>query len=194
MGQISGTSGRARTHANTKGCNGLWCLAPLVGIRIALNTVADGQSVMAFSSFPHNRGKWNMLKRRQGFTLIELLIVIVIIGILAAIAIPKFGKTREKAYFKAMTSDLRNLMSQQEMFYSNPTNNYTYAAAVASLPDFAPSQGVTVNIVAPGQTGWGATANHSALTAAQQCGVFQGTVSALPGPALTPGVVMCTGE
>ena len=54
-----------------------------------------------------------MLKRRQGFTLIELLIVIVIIGILAAIAIPKFGKTREKAYFKAMMSDLRNLQSQQ---------------------------------------------------------------------------------
>ena len=135
-----------------------------------------------------------MLKRREGFTLIELLIVIVIIGILAAIAIPKFGKTREKAYFKAMQSDLRNLMSQQEVYYSNPANSYTYATAIASLADFNPSQGVTVAIIAPGQTGWGATASHQALAAAQICGVFQGTVGTLPGPALTPGIIACTGE
>src|SRR4051812_2594154 len=83
-----------------------------------------------------------MLKKQQGFTLIELLIVIVIIGILAAIAIPKFGKTREKAYFKAMMSDLRNLQSQQEVYYSNPANNYTYSSSVGALPDFTKSQGV----------------------------------------------------
>ena len=136
-----------------------------------------------------------MLKQtRNGFTLIELLIVIVIIGILAAIAIPKFGKTREKAYFKAMMSDLRNLQSQQEVYYSNPANNYTYASAHGSLPDFAMSQGVTVGISTAGQTGWGATAGHAALAAAQACAIFVGTVSAIPAPAATPGVVACTGE
>ncbi|MGQ0815131.1 MAG: prepilin-type N-terminal cleavage/methylation domain-containing protein [Gemmatimonadota bacterium] len=135
-----------------------------------------------------------MLKKREGFTLIELLIVIVIIGILAAIAIPKFGKTREKAYFKAMMSDLRNLQSQQEVFYSNPSNAYTYAAAVGSLADFAPSQGVTVAISVSGQTGWGATASHAALAANQTCGIFVGTVATVPSPAATPGVVMCTNE
>ena len=135
-----------------------------------------------------------MLKRREGFTLIELLIVIVIIGILAAIAIPKFGKTREKAYFKAMQSDLRNLMSQQELYYSNPANNYSYASATSALTDFNPSQGVTVAITGATSAGWGATSGHRALTSAQVCGVFQGTVSALPGPAATPGVIMCTGE
>ena len=45
---------------------------------------------------------------RRAFTLIELLIVVVIIGILAAIAIPKFSNTKEKAYVAQMKSDLRN--------------------------------------------------------------------------------------
>ena len=51
---------------------------------------------------------------RKGFTLIELLIVVVIIGILAAIAIPKFSNTREKAYIASMKSDLRNLATAEE--------------------------------------------------------------------------------
>ena len=135
-----------------------------------------------------------MLKRREGFTLIELLIVIVIIGILAAIAIPKFGKTREKAYFKAMQSDLRNLSSQQEVYYSQPANNYQYAPNRTLLVDFIASQGVSADVSVSGQTGWGATSAHAALAANQTCAIFHGTVSAIPAPALTPGVVMCTNE
>ena len=135
-----------------------------------------------------------MLKKREGFTLIELLIVIVIIGILAAIAIPKFGKTREKAYFKAMMSDLRNMQAQQEVYYSNPANNYTYSSSTANLPDFAQSQGVTVSVSTAGQTGWGATSSHAALAATQTCAVYVGTVGTVPSPATTPGVVTCTGE
>jgi prepilin-type N-terminal cleavage/methylation domain-containing protein len=134
-----------------------------------------------------------MLKARKGFTLIELLIVIVIIGILAAIAIPKFGKTREKAYFKAMQSDLRNLQSQQEIYFSVPTNNYTYAAAVANLGDFVPSQGVTIGISASGSTGWSATASHQALAAGQTCAVFINGAAAVA-PATSPGLIACTGE
>ena len=134
------------------------------------------------------------MSNRKGFTLIELLIVVVIIGILAAIAIPKFGKTREKAYFKAMMSDLRNLQSQQEVYYSNPANSYTYANSTGVLTDFNPSQGVTVGGFVAGQTGWGATASHAALATNQTCAIFVGTVSAVPGPAQTPGIVMCTNE
>jgi len=48
---------------------------------------------------------------RKGFTLIELLIVVVIIGILAAIANSKFPNTKEKAYLASMKSDLRNLVT-----------------------------------------------------------------------------------
>ena len=61
---------------------------------------------------------------RKGFTLIELLIVVVIIGILAAIAIPKFANTKEKAVVASMKSDLRNLVTAQESFF---TDNQDYA-------------------------------------------------------------------
>jgi type IV pilus assembly protein PilA len=128
-----------------------------------------------------------MQKRRGGFTLIELLIVIVIIGILAAIAIPKFGKTREKAYFKAMQSDLRNLAAQQEIYYSNLSSNYTYASSLTDL-DISPSQGVSVTVVG-NTTGWAATASHQALAAANFCTLFSGTPAGTVSG--TPGVVAC---
>jgi prepilin-type N-terminal cleavage/methylation domain-containing protein len=134
------------------------------------------------------------MKLRKGFTLIELLIVIVIIGILAAIAIPKFSKTREKAYFKAMMSDLRNLEAQQEIYYSIPANGYSYAANLTALgTDFNPSQGVTVAIGAGANTGWSATSSHAALAAAQICAIYVGSAAAVA-PATTPGIVTCTGE
>ena len=55
--------------------------------------------------------------RRQGFTLIELLIVVVIIGVLASIAIPKFQNTKGKANLSALKSDLRNLATAEEAYF-----------------------------------------------------------------------------
>src|SRR5215207_365439 len=66
---------------------------------------------------------------KKGFTLIELLIVVVIIGILAAIAIPKFANTKEKAYYAAMKSDLRNLVTAQEAYFSDHQNLYASATS-----------------------------------------------------------------
>ena len=71
------------------------------------------------------------MRDNKGFTLIELLIVVVIIGILAAIAIPKFSATREKAFVSAMKSDLKNLASQQEIYYAD---NYGYTQTLAGEP------------------------------------------------------------
>ena len=66
---------------------------------------------------------------RNGFTLIELLIVVVIIGILAAIAIPKFSSTKEKALVSGMKAELRNYASMQESYYAD----YSTYADLASL-------------------------------------------------------------
>ena len=78
-------------------------------------------------------------KNNQGFTLIELLIVVVIIGILAAIAIPRFSSTKGKAFDAAAKTDLRNAMTAQEAYYSDWQ---TYAAPGAL--DFTQSANVTV--------------------------------------------------
>jgi prepilin-type N-terminal cleavage/methylation domain-containing protein len=104
-----------------------------------------------------------MMNNKKGFTLIELLIVVVIIGILAAIAIPKFANTKEKAYIASMKSDLRNLITAQEAYFSD--NNSTYASSTGSLSTtYKASSGVTVTMGTVTNTGWSATAGHTSTT------------------------------
>ena len=110
--------------------------------------------------------------KQRGFTLIELLIVVVIIGILAAIAIPKFANTKEKAYVAAMKSDLRNLVTAQESYFADQVSYTTSTSAI----NFTPSTGVTVTITAATGTGWSATANHNATT--KTCGIYVGSATA----------------
>lgn len=58
-------------------------------------------------------------KSEKGFTLIELLIVVAIIGILAAIAIPQFASYRQKAYNSAAQSDVKNSKTSLESYYAD---------------------------------------------------------------------------
>jgi type IV pilus assembly protein PilA len=123
---------------------------------------------------------------RKGFTLIELLIVVVIIGILAAIAIPKFSNTREKAYIASMKSDLRNLATAQESYFAdNVATGYTNSLTALGAGQ---SQGVTIAIANQSGTGWTATAAHTAST--KTCSIYFGTI--VQGPATTEGEVRCT--
>lgn len=125
---------------------------------------------------------------RRGFTLIELLIVVVIIGILAVIAIPKFATTKVSAGMAKMKGDLRNLATAQEAFYGD--NNIYYAGPVpAAALIFNPSQGVTITITAGDNAGWAATSAYPSLTA-RTCAFYQGSASP-PAPATIEGVVAC---
>ena len=127
-----------------------------------------------------------MMSNKKGFTLIELLIVVVIIGILAAIAIPKFANTKEKAYVASMKSDLRNLITAQEAYFSD--NNSTYATTVGTGglgTNYKASSGITVTIGTVSNTGWNATAISNST--ARTCSIQLGGGSTIEGdPICTP--------
>ncbi len=130
-----------------------------------------------------------MRAAQKGFTLIELLIVVVIIGILAAIAIPKFANTKEKAVVTAMRSDLRNLAAVQETYWIQ--NRVYYGAAIPDPAiEFQPSPSVVLTMVSADAAGWSATAAAPAVTA-QTCSIFYGSAAPLP-PATVDGAVKCS--
>jgi len=127
-------------------------------------------------------------RTRGGFTLIELLIVVVVIGILATIAIPKFSAMREKSYIAAVTSDLKSFASQQEIYLSNM---FRYAGTVTAMTDLTLSDNVIIAVNESSGTGWAATGTHSGL-GGRQCGLYFGSASSANAtPATVPGVVTC---
>ncbi|MDQ6829602.1 MAG: pilin [Gemmatimonadota bacterium] len=101
----------------------------------------------------------------------ELLIVVVIIGILAAIAIPKFANTKEKAYIAAMKTDLRNLATAEEGYFADH-QNYTLAQTDLNAFQFSPSVSATITSVALAK-GWAATSSHTST--AVTCDIAVGT-------------------
>ncbi len=122
----------------------------------------------------------------RGFTLIELLIVVVIIGIIAAIAIPKFQSTKGKANAAALRSDLRNLASAQEAYFYE---NARYTTDTTMLK-YRGSPGVVLTIIGATTSGWSVKATHP-LSYPLTCTVFVGVVSAPPFPGDAEGVVTC---
>ena len=116
---------------------------------------------------------------RPGFSLIDFLIVVTIIGILAAIAIPRFASSKEKTYLSAMKTDLRNLAAAQRAFfatkqqYANASASNVEGVAVQDrATGFVPSAGVTITATANAGTGWKATASHR--NTPKKCYLFVG--------------------
>ncbi len=115
-----------------------------------------------------------MLRNRKGFTLIELLIVVVIIGILAAIAIPKFAATKDKAKLASVKTDLRNLETAQEAYFSDWSTYATDYAALLAAGEISLSAGNTMT-VAGSSSGYAATATNSTIsTGIKTCTVAAG--------------------
>ena len=124
--------------------------------------------------------------KSRGFTLIELLIVVVIIGLLAAIAIPKLANTKQKAYVAQMKSDLKNLATAEESFFYDSA---FYTTSLPALNNFRSSTGVTLNVVEATPGGWSARATHSQTP--RQCVLFEGSAAPLA-PAPAEGKITCT--
>ena len=144
------------------------------------------------------------MHRRRGFTIVELLTVLVIIGLLASIALPKLASTRERAHVASMVSDLRNLMALQEAFYADVND---YAGAIGAVMTmgtggsgtlmFTPSPGNIVTLLYRGGAsgpGWAATATNPAVAteSRDECGIFVGPIANSPNAAvLDAGVPVC---
>src|SRR2546430_3738382 len=124
---------------------------------------------------------------RKGFTLIELLIVVVIIGILAAIAIPKFANTKAKAYIASMKSDLRNLVTAEEAYFADSVK-YSATTACTTPPtagavNFCVTTGNNLGTVglAAGNGGWAVTiTNNNLTTPLVTCAIFINTAGLAP--------------
>ena len=112
-------------------------------------------------------------KSTNGFTLIELLIVVVIVGILATIAIPKFAATKDKARLASVRTDLRNIMTSQEAYWAD-WGTFATLAQLQSATNYTFSTGNSA-AVTPTVSGYTATITNSGITATlDECTVAVG--------------------
>lgn len=98
--------------------------------------------------------------RRRGFTFIELLVVMVVLGLLAAMGIPRIRNMKERSYQATLRSDLGSLRTAQEVYFAE---HLRYATDTVGL-EFRPSANVTVMIESENPVrGWKASASHAWL-------------------------------
>jgi type IV pilus assembly protein PilA len=135
-----------------------------------------------------------MTQNRKGFTLIEVVVVTVVIGVLAAVAVPRLVGSKDKAYVAAMKADLHTIAIYEEQFAADNHGQYFSGTATSDAPlnGFTPSKDVTVTLVAFNILGsqladWTATVKHSQTS--QSCEMRAGEITCTTGNALTTGIL-----
>ena len=102
-----------------------------------------------------------MMKKNEGFTLIELMIVIAIIGILAAIAIPQFSAYRQRSYNSSANADLRNAATAQEAYYVDKMTYTTVEGDLVGTYGLFTSKGVVFTINSANTSSYNMEAYHT---------------------------------
>jgi prepilin-type N-terminal cleavage/methylation domain-containing protein len=135
-----------------------------------------------------------MIGHRKGFTLIEIVMVLAVIGTLAAVAIPRYSGSKNKAYAAVMIADLRSAALYQEQFAADNHGQYFSGTATPDAPlnGFTPSKDVTVSLTAFNILGsqladWTAIARHP--LSSQSCELRAGTITCTTENALTTGLL-----
>lgn len=128
-----------------------------------------------------------MLTNRKGFTMIELLVVVGIISILAAIAIPRLAATKDRAKLASVKTDVRNAETAEETYFSNDATYGTFVQLQAAS-NFSLSSGNTMTITT-GTTGYTVAANNASIASAITSCVVQvagGAASTVDGQITCP--------
>jgi prepilin-type N-terminal cleavage/methylation domain-containing protein len=135
-----------------------------------------------------------MADNRKGFTLIEVVIAALVIGILAAVAVPRLSASKDKAYTAAMKADLHTVAIFEEQYAADNHGQYFSGTATSDTPlnGFTPSKGVTMtltafNILGSQLAGWTATVKHSQTS--ESCELRAGEITCTTTNALTTGVL-----
>ena len=134
-----------------------------------------------------------MAENRTGFTLIEVVMVAAIIGTLAAVAVPRFLGSKDKAYIAAMKADLHTIALYEEQYAADNHGQYFGGTATPDTPlnGFTPSKDVTVtltafNILGSQLADWTATVTHAQTS--QSCEMRAGAIRCTTGNVLTTGI------
>lgn len=124
------------------------------------------------------------LTPRAGFSLVEMMFVLLVVGVLTMLAVPKIREMKRRAYVTTLTHDLRNFANVEELYWED-VNTYTTNLAALKIQ---PSTDVALSILEATGTGYSAKAVH--VPSGTYCSVFFGS-AAVVSPATSRGSIAC---